>query len=95
MAFQDRERGAGRVVPDPHHPIAAAAGQQGPAVQGEGAHGTEPAAQPLIWNLPRVGRRVRLVRADGGYAGKPGTSAQDGLTSSQRLAEPGHRPPLK
>lgn len=48
------------------------------------------AARLLIWNLHRIGRRVRLVRAGGGYVGKPGTSAQGGLTSSQRLAEPEH-----
>jgi transposase len=28
------------------------------------------AARPLIWNLHRASRRVRLVWADGGYAGK-------------------------
>jgi len=52
-------------------------------------------ARPLIWNLHQVGRRVRLVRAGGGYAGKLGTSAQGGLTSSQSLAEPEHGAPMK
>ena len=41
-------------------------------------------ARPLIWNLHRVG----AVRAGGGYAGKLGTSAQSGLTSSHRLTKP-------
>ncbi len=40
------------------------------------------AARPLIWNLDRVGRRLRLVWA-GGYAGGTGTSGQGGLTSSR------------
>jgi hypothetical protein len=53
------------------------------------------AARPLIWNLRRVGRRVRLVRAGGGYAGKLGTSAQGGLTGSQSLAEPEHGAAMK
>ena len=52
-------------------------------------------ARPLIWNLHQVGRRVRLVRAGGVYAGKLGTSAQGGLTSSQSLAEPEHGAPMK
>ena len=37
------------------------------------------AARPLIWNLHRAGRRVRLVWADGGYAGKLVTWAKTGL----------------
>jgi transposase len=37
------------------------------------------AARPLIWNLHRAGRRVRLVWADGGYAGKLVTWAKTAL----------------
>ncbi len=28
------------------------------------------AARPLLWNLHRTSRRIRLIWADGGYAGK-------------------------
>jgi transposase len=37
------------------------------------------AARPLIWNLHRACRRVRLVWADGGYAGKLVTWAKTAL----------------
>jgi transposase len=37
------------------------------------------AARPLIWNLHRAGRRVRLVWADGGYAGQLVTWAKTSL----------------
>ena len=38
--------GAGGRVPDPYGAVVAAAGQQGAAVQGEGAHGIDPAGVP-------------------------------------------------